>query len=70
VTLYLKFTLYSAQELNVIMDCNIIYVGARGSVVGFGTMLQVVRSSPDEMDFLSIYLILPAALWLWGRLSL
>jgi hypothetical protein len=39
--------------------------GARGSVVGWGTMLQTgswpVRV-PDEVDF-SIYLILPAALW-------
>jgi hypothetical protein len=46
--------------------------GARGSVVGLGTMLQAGRSPvqvPDEVDF-SIYLILPAALWPWNRLSL
>jgi hypothetical protein len=45
---------------------------ARGSIVGWGTMLQAGRSPirvPDEVDF-SIYLILPATLWPWGRLSL
>jgi hypothetical protein len=40
--------------------------GARGSLVSWGTMLQsqkVTGSSPDEMDFFSIDLILAAALW-------
>jgi hypothetical protein len=46
--------------------------GVCGSIVGWGIMLQARRSPvqvPDEMDF-SIYLIIPAATWLWGRLSL
>jgi hypothetical protein len=55
-----------------ILHVYIIYMGARGSVVGWGTMLQAGRSLVqvlDDVDF-SIYLILPAALWPWGRLSL
>jgi hypothetical protein len=46
--------------------------GARGSVVGWGTMLQAGRSRhqiPMRWIF-SIYLIFLTALWPWGRLSL
>jgi hypothetical protein len=50
-----------------------IYSGTRGSVVGWGTMLQAgrsrVRFQVRSLDFL-IDLILPAALWPCGRLSL
>jgi hypothetical protein len=46
--------------------------GARGSVVGLGTLVQAGRSRirfTMSLDF-SIDLILLAALWPWVRLSL
>ena len=48
-------------------------MGARGSAVGWGTALQTRRSRVQfpmvSLDF-SIDIILPAAIWPWGQLSL
>jgi hypothetical protein len=50
-----------------------ILLGARGSIVGWGTMLQAGRSRVlfpmRSLDF-SFDAILPAALWPWCRLDL
>ena len=49
------------------------YTGARGGVVGWGTAVQIGRSRIRfpmmSLEFF-IYIILPAALWPWGWLSL
>jgi hypothetical protein len=76
---HLSFTLQNVNLTHVshptsilIRFSNLIRLGARGSVVGWYTMLHAGRSRvlfPMLLDF-SFEVILPAALWRWGRLSL
>ena len=61
------------QQHNNINYLTYIKHGVRGGAVGWGTALQTGRSRVrlplESLEFFSD-LLLPVALWLWGRLSL
>jgi hypothetical protein len=69
--MYYFLSVFRIQVLH--LSCNMYFIGACSSVVGWGTTLQAGRSRVrflvKSLDF-SINLILPAALWPWGWLSL
>ena len=69
-------TVLSSKSLELSIykiDWNIIQLGVSGGSVGWGTALQTGRSQVlfpmESLDFFSD-LILPVALWPWGRLNL
>jgi hypothetical protein len=65
--------LRTVERWNRLYDIKTEDTGARGSVGGWGPVLQAGRSPirfpTRSLDF-STDLIFPAALWLWSRLSL
>jgi hypothetical protein len=73
VTTWTSPPISSVLLLHVYFSYGLFVIGARVSVVGWGTMLQVGRSRvrfPMKLLDFSVYLIFPAELWSWGWLWL
>jgi hypothetical protein len=74
---YITYLLFSSLNDNsdLLMELllSLLLLGARGNVVGRGTMLQAGSSRarfPMRLLDFSVDVILPAAPWPWGRPSL
>jgi hypothetical protein len=69
----MRYIYLQIWELLLVFNAIILPTGARGSVICWDTMLQTGRSQvrfPMKLFEFLIVLILPVALWPWGRLSL
>ena len=70
---HFKYNLKAHKKLPVVLSWQMDFSGVRGGAVGWSTALQVGRSRVRfPMVSLQFFtdIILPAALWPWGRLRL